>query len=67
MVLDKHSGRDFSFKKGNYPELRGGLGFKIPAEAGDPVIAIASGQEVSYKHYTNNSGRKLKIRILAGK
>lgn len=43
MILDKHSGRDFRFKKWNYPELRGGLVFRFPAEAGDPVIAIASG------------------------
>lgn len=28
------------------------------------MITIASGQEITYKHFTNNSERKLKIRNL---
>lgn len=31
------------------------------------MIAIASGQEITYKHYSSNNGRKLKIRSLSGK
>lgn len=50
MVLDKYPGRDFSFKKGNYPVLREGLVFRFPCKAGDPVIPISSGQEITYKH-----------------
>lgn len=31
------------------------------------MVAIASGQEITYKHYSSNNGRKLKIRSLGGK
>lgn len=47
--------------------LWGRLVLKFLAEAGVAVISLASGQQITYEHYINSNGRKLKIRDVAGK